>query len=156
MKRLLCLIIILVMVPLFSYADYENVPDISGLSYLELYYLLGCVERAIWASDEWTKAEVPAGVYTIGEHIPAGHWSIQAPLDGTVYIVYGSALDKTGAQINPKNVEFMDTVVNDPDDFAHLHQLDIILEEGHYIELHGASIFYTYTGKLLPGFSKEK
>ena len=154
MKKILALFLSLVLflLPVASHADYENVPDISNLSYLELYYLLGCVERAIWASDEWTKAEVPAGVYTIGEHIPAGHWSIQAHLDKKILVVYGSKLDATGAQIDPGSIEFTDYVSGDPDDFSSLHQLDIILEEGHYIELHGASIFYTYTGKLLPDF----
>ena len=154
MKRFLCLFLVCILIPIASFADYENVPDISGLSYLELYYLLGCVERAIWSSDEWTKAEVPAGVYTVGEHIPAGHWSIQAHTDNRILVVYGSKLDATGAQIDPDYVEFTDIVSGDMDDYSSLHQLDIILEDGHFIELHGASIFYTYTGKLLPDFKK--
>ena len=62
MKKLLSiLLVVLLLIPSFSLALYENLPDVSGYSYVELMYMLGSVKRALWACDEWQQVEVPAG-----------------------------------------------------------------------------------------------
>ena len=153
MKKLLSvLLIVALLIPSFSLAMYENLPDVSGYSYLELMYMLGSVKRALWACEEWQQVEVPAGIYTIGEHIPAGHWSI-CPASGIAYmIIYGSALDKTAAKVDYDSYEWSGWVSGDPEDKTMLPQLDIVLEDGHFLELHGTTYFYPYTDKPDFGF----
>ena len=74
MKKLLCLLFVLVLLPVVSLSD---LPDISGLSYEELVQLRDCINLAIWNSEEWQEVTVPPGLWKIGDDIPAGHWTIR-------------------------------------------------------------------------------
>ena len=153
MKRFFALILALVFIPLFASADFENCPDVSGLSYVELMYMYGSVQRALWACEEWTSVDVPAGVYKIGESIPAGHWSIQPVKSNDFYMItYGSKLDITGASIDYDSIDGFWTISSDLSD-SMLRQLDIVLTDGYYIELGHASHFIPYVGKQIPGFN---
>lgn len=149
MKRLFCVLFILILLPIVSFSEQF---DPSGLSYFELMGLLGRVERALWACDEWTSVEVPSGVYKIGEEIPACHWSIQA-YDGTFMIIYGTELESHGASIKHDSIIWSGFISNEPQFPNMLHQLDIILEDGNYLELQGKAVFYPFTGKLKPDFN---
>ena len=73
MKRFFCLLFVLVLLPVVSFAD---LPDLSGLSYDELVQLRDKINLAIWNSEEWQEVTVPIGVWVVGEDIPVGHWSI--------------------------------------------------------------------------------
>ena len=145
MKRLITILLILAL--LLPAAALADLPDISGLSFEELGRLLTNVKKAIWASEEWKEVKVPAGVYKIGEDIPAGHWSIQAPSGDYVVIFYGSELDATGTGIEDEFCEYWGSISGDSTDNS-LHQLDIILAEGHFIEFRNAVYFYPYVKKL--------
>ena len=90
MKKLILLLLVLALLPVGCFAD---LPDISGLSFDELIQLNRQVRQALWASDEWKEVKVPAGVYKIGEDIPSGQWSIQAPSGSYVYIAYGTNIE---------------------------------------------------------------
>ena len=80
MKRFLSLLLCLLVVvsPAWSIAD---LPDISSLSYDELVELKDSINLAIWNSQEWQEVTVPMGVWTVGEDIPVGHWSISLSPD---------------------------------------------------------------------------
>ncbi len=144
MKKLISLLLILfLLVPAASFAD---LPDVSGLSFSELRQLLVNVKKALWACEEWKEVKVPAGVYTIGEDIPAGQWSIQAPSGTFVTVGYGSRLDDTGTGLERSSIEYWGNLSGESDNM--LHQLDIILSEDHYLVLLGACYFYPYAKKL--------
>ncbi len=55
-----------------------NEVDLSGMSYEELVVLKDRINLAMWECDEWQEVTVPEGVWTVGEDIPAGHWTIRA------------------------------------------------------------------------------
>ena len=145
MKKLITIILILAL--LLPSAASADIPDISGLSFEELGQLIREAKKALWACDEWKEVKVPAGVYTIGEDIPAGHWSIQAPSGEFVTVGYGSKLDHTGAELDYDSIEYWGNISGSATDNS-LHQLDIILEDGYFISLHSAVLFYPYTKKL--------
>lgn len=152
MKRFLCLLVGLALVPLFAFADYENCPDVSGLSYLELMYMHGCVNRALWACEEWTKVEVPSGVYKIGDEIPAGRWTITPTASDDFYTIhYGTKLNRTETGIDSDSIVDSWNISSNYSDSMR-HRLDITLEEGYYIDLGHKSTFAPYTGKPTPDF----
>ena len=145
MKKLITIVLIIALsLPTIASAD---IPDISGLSFEELGQLIREAKKALWACDEWKEVKVPAGVYTIGEDIPAGHWSIQAPSGEFVTIGYGSKLDHTGTGLDSDSIDYWGNVSGNATDNS-LHQLDIVLEDGNYIVLYSAVLFYPYTKKL--------
>ena len=156
MKKLITVILVLSLLsfPLLSLSGsmYENCPDVSGLSYIELMYTYGAVQRAIWASDEWTSVDVPAGVYLIGTEIPAGHWTITPSVSGDFYTIgYGTQLNATQTGLADGSIIEWLNISSDHSD-AMRHSLDIVLEEGFYLYLGHTSTFTPYIGKKLPDF----
>ena len=145
MKKLITIILILVM--LLPAAASADIPDVSGLSFEELGQLIREAKKVLWACEEWKEVNVPAGVYKIGEDIPAGHWSIQAPSGEFVTIEYGSKLNSTGTELISDSVDYWGSISGDATDNS-LHQLDIILEDGNYIVFRHAVLFYPYVKKL--------
>ena len=145
MKKLISFVLILaLLLPAVALAD---LPDLSGLSFDELGQLISQAKRALWACPEWQQVEVPAGIYQIGEDIPAGHWSIQVPSGEYVYYAYGSQTDRTGTKIDDDFTDIFGAISGDATDHA-LHQLDVIFEDGNYFEIRGTCYFYPYVKKL--------
>ena len=70
MKRILCLLLLSVFLPVFALADY---PDFSSYSLKELNAILIDLRLHQWKTEEWQEVLVPPGVYEIGVEIPAGH-----------------------------------------------------------------------------------
>ena len=145
MKKLITIIMILAL--LLPAAATADIPDISGLSFSELGQLIREAKKALWACDEWKEVKVPAGVYKIGEDIPAGQWSIQAPSGEFVTVGYGSKLDHTGTALDSDSIDYWGNISGSATDNS-LHQLDIILEDGYYIVFHKSVLFYPYVKKL--------
>ena len=71
MKKLLCIIMILCMLPVISLAD-----DLASMSYNALIELSRQVTAEIMSRPEWKEVEVPSGEWTVGVDIPAGVYSI--------------------------------------------------------------------------------
>ena len=152
MKKLFTVFLIVTfLVPCFALAD---LPDLSDLSYEELVKLRGMVQRAIWDTDEWQSVTVPAGVYRIGDEIPAGHWTIQTSVYSLVAIHYGKKLTEPGTEIDYSTSLYDCIITLDLERKNELHQIDIILKEGNYISFSGEVIFYPYNGKLNFTFNK--
>ena len=145
MKKLITVVLILaLLIPAAALAD---LPDISGLSFDELAQLIRTAKWALWACPEWKEVEVPAGVYKIGEDIPAGRWSIQVSSGDYSYYAYGSKTDRTGTKIDDDYCEVFGSISGDASDHS-LHQLDITFEDGFYFEIHKTCYFYPCVKKL--------
>lgn len=55
-------------IPLFGITEERY----TGMSLSELQAEITEILQAMWKTDEWQEVEVPAGVYKVGEEIPAG------------------------------------------------------------------------------------
>ena len=150
MKKLITLLLILAMMPVIALAD---LPDISGLSFDELVQLKDQINLAIWNSQEWQEVRVPAGVWIVGEDIPAGHWSI-TPTDGS--IVFVSYSSDVNAKKNPSGKVYFNhaliSITHPQHDEAH-NSIDFDMEESWYFICDGTVIFSPYSGKPDLGFN---
>ena len=130
--------------------------DLSGLSFDDLVSLREQLNLAIWNSQEWQEVTVPEGVWTVGQDIPAGHWSIRVAAKHDYF--YVSCFDQLneiekrpapGARLvqqdiaSPGYSAFGDIVPE---------SADLILEDGWFFKCGGAVIFTPYTGKPDLGF----
>lgn len=154
MKRLLCVLFVLSLLPVAALAD---LPDLSGLSFDELVQLRGQINLAIWNSQEWQEVTISPGVYEIGVDIPAGHWSVR-PVSGCGpdYIIYASGVKDQGHDIDLFAGEHIMECICDPSSAYYSGEYktstDIVMEAGHFVRLDCAMIFSPYTGKPDLGF----
>ena len=73
MKKLLCVIMILCMIPVISLAN-----DLDSMSYDDLIELSRQVTAEIMSRPEWKEVAVPTGTWVVGVDIPVGFYSIKA------------------------------------------------------------------------------
>ena len=156
MKKLITIILILTLaVPAAALAD---LPDISNLTYDELVQLHDRINLAIWNSQEWQEVTVPIGVWTVGEDIPVGHWSISLSPDTSVKwasVKYCDRLDESGkdsaSQFYCDIYAYLD--VGAPSNDRYPQSVDLDLKPGTYIIIgHGPVVFTPYSGKPDLGF----
>lgn len=137
MKKLFVVLLALALLCASSVA--EGI-DLSGMSFDELVALRQQVDQAIMQSDGWQEVEVPAGVYTIGEDIPAGRWSVSASSYLVTFTLYPEKSDYTNQTYN-----FITTSAIQSGDSYTLECSD-----GNCLEIGGGSmIFRPYTGAAL-------
>ena len=153
MKKIICLLLVLLLFPVISLAD---LPDLSGLSFNELITLREQVNLSLWNSSEWQEVEVPAGFYSIGKDIPAGHWTIIPAPDSRFSMCYFDKANDSLSDVGPgwDSVNGWNGIISskkkndgswkDPDYF---HSVDLVMKEGWFIILGGPAIFTPYTGK---------
>jgi hypothetical protein len=154
MKKLLTIILILALaVPAAAFAD---LPDISNLSYDELIQLKDSINLAIWNSQEWQEVEIPAGVWTIGKDIPAGHWKVSVPEKEYTQVYYCKKLDETGMRESLDESHYTVILFGKKSAFAdHGPEcMDFPMAEGWYFINNDAVIFTPYTGKPDLGFKQ--
>lgn len=116
--------------------SFFNTPfgDFSRYSYEELLELQAALNKALWASDGWQNVSVPAGVYVVGEDIPAGHWTISEKNDA-YFRVYGEMNNGELSNL------LYDTDLNEP--------VNLKLYDGNYIEIRYFSVnFAPYVSGL--------
>ena len=77
MKKLLS--VILAALILTSAAALAEV-DLSGMSYAELLALRNQVQQELITRPEWKEVTVPPGLWTVGEDIPAGSYTLTKAL----------------------------------------------------------------------------
>ena len=155
MKRIISVLLVLVFLPVLSFAD---LPDISGLSYDELVALKDQINLAMWNSETWQEVKVPIGVWVVGEDIPLGHWSMSLPADSTrkwVSLTYCDLLNEAGTdagnQFYCKIYSY--NTIGSPDNENYPQKIDIDLKPGTYIIIeHGPVLFTPYSGKPDLGF----
>lgn len=90
MKKLATLILTIALI--LAPAAHADI-DLSGMSFNELVELQEKVTAAMWASDEWQEVELPAGMYVIGDDIPAGQWDFSCE-NGMVMIKVWKSVDE--------------------------------------------------------------
>ena len=96
MKRIsISIVFLLLLIPAFAFAEV----DLSGMSYDDLVSLSKQVGMAIMQSDEFDSVTVPMGIWEVGVDIPEGTWII-TPEKSMCMVVYGSALDESGNDMN--------------------------------------------------------
>lgn len=156
MKKLFSLILALaLLLPAVSLA---GLPDISGLSYDELVQLKDQINLAMWSSQEWQEVTVPVGVWTVGEDIPVGHWSISLSPTASgqwASIKYCDLLNAAGTdagnQFSCNIYAYLDVAAPTNDKYPQVIDLD--LKPGTYIIIgHGSVVFTPYAGKPSLGF----
>ena len=92
MKKIMCLIIVVLMVPSFALCE-----DLSSLSYADLLALSKSVTAELMKRPEWKEVTVPSGVWIIGDDIPEGTYSIAcADKYGSTITVYADSSMKDG------------------------------------------------------------
>ena len=156
MKKLI--IVALVLALLLPAAALSDLPDISRLSYEELVQLKDQINIAMWKSQEWQEVTVPIGVWTVGEDIPVGHWSISlSPTASARWasIKYCDMLNEAGTDAG--NQFFCDIYayldVAAPDNDRYPQTIDLDLKPNTYIIIGNASVVFTpYAGKPSLGF----
>ena len=155
MKRFFCFLFVLILFPFVSHAD---LPDLSGLTYAELVQLRDQLNLAIWNSQEWQEVTVPIGVWTVGEDIPVGHWSISLSPSASgkwASVKYCDRLNEAGTdagnQFYCDIYAYLDVASADNDKYP--QKIDLDLKPGTYIIIgHGPVVFTPYSGKPDLGF----
>ena len=156
MKKMLSVILTIMMLGCVAFA--ESI-DLTGLSFDELVALKDKINMAIWECEEWQEVTVPIGVWKIGEDIPAGHWTIKVAPDfdynwGSISV--GTALDKTGKEIDYKESEYRygEQVKKVGSNAAvTLEEIDYDFKNGDYLVIKYADMVFTpYAGKPSLGF----
>ena len=151
MKRFTALFLLLVLLAFSAAAD----PVIlSGMSFDELVALRDQLNLAIWNSQEWQEVTVPAGVWIVGEDIPAGRWIIKPTDRNIAYIIYCEALDDTGYSYKSRSKHFSKTIISET---HHQHDdsynfLDLEMVDRWFFITDSTVIFTPYTGKPDLGF----
>ena len=80
MKRLLCAVLVLILLPVCAFADYSEMKDDElKTAFREIMGEL--ISRGIWQSET-----IPAGFYVVGESIPAGNYELTPQKHSTVEI----------------------------------------------------------------------
>lgn len=162
MKRLIFLLVSVMMLSVTTFivpagqASAAGLPSLEGLTYDELVALRDQINLAIWNSQEWQEVTVPAGVWKIGESIPAGHWSIRmADEYASSMVYYFETPDETGMMPDYIHAYFSQfisgkTVAEYNPLFA--SQLDLNMLPGWYFYCDSATVFSPYAGKPDLGF----
>lgn len=157
MKKLFCLLLTLVLIPIVAFAD---LPDISGLSFDELIELKQKINLALWSADEWQDVVVPVGAWKIGEDIPAGKWTITVASDdpdASIFVTFCDKLDGSGnnADFGGRFCYYTTLRHKDSADETDPYFVDLECYKGNYIIIKfGPARFTPYTGKPDLGFNK--
>ena len=97
MKKILALVVLLaILVTTAASADSLDVEhvDLTSLSFDELTVLQIRIGDEMVKRPEWFPTEIPAGIWVVGEDLPAGKYSIELPDDVTVaqFRVWGAKI----------------------------------------------------------------
>lgn len=135
MKKVLSLLLVVLLVAL-SVPSFASDIDLSSMSFDDLVALKLKVENEIMSRPENKEVSVPAGIYEIGVHIPAGEYTLTA--DGSYAAITVSTTD-------------------DFEDYAAMISIDSIdedtpvgrmsLKTGQFVKIeYGSIMFTTFTG----------
>lgn len=132
--------------------------DLKAMSWQELLDLKAAITLELLSRDEWQEVEVPEGVYTVGEDIPAGKWTIRCKTGRFSRIEWGEFLDESGQGISFSGVIASDSVYN-PSSRSYKEdertEYTIEVKNGYHIVIeYGPATFQPYTGAPDLGFKK--
>lgn len=136
--------------PRAAYKKIQALVDVLDLDHLSK--LQSLVNDKIFASDEWSEATIPAGIYKVGVDLPAGHWTFAAigPYS-TPIIQYYEKSDDTGMFPNPDYRYFMQSIVSEDmleySGGGASQSIDIDLTDGWYFQTTETIKMTPYAGK---------
>ena len=141
---------------LFSVAFAEI--DLSGYTYEELSAIRDQALLEMMKRDEWQFVLVPVGTYRVGEHIPAGHWTISATDKSTAIITTGTVVEDDGKEIKYGCPKYVHLTLTDSDyryyRLGDATTTDLVLTDGMYVEISvGGCYFAPYVGTEGLGFA---
>lgn len=124
--------------------------DLSGMNFAELVDLQNSVNLALWNSEEWEEVTVPEGVWTVGEDIPAGKWTIRAAGENFLILYWCDRVDQFGA-ISSKGRLYEWHHIKSPEQASYKEgetsEITLTLQKGQYVEVSkGSAVFTPYTG----------
>lgn len=152
-----CFLLVLTVILLFGVASASAGIDLSGMSFEELVVLKDRINKAIWESEQWQEVTVPQGVYTVGEDIPAGHWTIRPGEGQWIVIKWGDTLEASGRDIDYSRNLYESEVLTSSTNRTYRQgdrtEIDYVLEDGQYVVIEsGDAVFSPYAGKPSLGF----
>ena len=137
MKKLLviALTFVLLLSCATSYAEPETI-DLEAMSLAELSNLIQRAQIAMFQTDDWQEVTVPAGLYQVGVHIPAGTWNVSM---GSKWarISIGAALNDTGNEVDYRSNGYYSVQLNE-----NVPSQDITFFDGMYVEIEYASLIF--------------
>ena len=147
MKRFLCLLFVLMLFPVVSFAD---LPDVSGLSRDELLQLSYIVQNLLFEKTLPDGILFPAGDYVVGADIPAGEYRADVVSDvGGVITIYPT---KGDCEKNPLSY-ISETYLGN---MWGTLVFRLVLENGNYVQLKYNSLkLYPYYGLEALSVPKE-
>lgn len=122
MRKIICCILIACLFPALCTAEV----DLSALSFDELNALSAQITAEVMSRPEWEGTRIPAGQWIIGQHIPAGFYSIRPETVSGSLKIFKDADDKYPA------MKFVTE-----DSFLYRYEL----KEGNIIEVGSPLIF---------------
>lgn len=140
---------------LLTYAI-SSVVHLEDMSVDQLYALRSIIDKEIRGKEESNEVIVPAGLWIVGEDIPAGKWEIHATDNAYNIVTIGDTLTEGGRSISLLGkVYIVETIIGknnwayddgDPTYFS------VELKNGYYVDISQAVVFRKYTGKPDLGF----
>lgn len=132
--------------------------DIESMSYDELVALKDKINLAMWNSKEWKEVRVPQGVYTVGEDIPEGKWTIKAGNAQCVSLTWCDKLDASGMAASFESEIYVYKVLIDRNnaiyETGNEEETTFTMKNGQFIIVElGEVIFTPYAGKKDLGFN---
>ena len=157
MKKILSAVLVLMLLIPTAMAEV----DLSALSFDELVALRQQVNKEITTRPEWKEVTVPAGLWKVGEDIPAGKWTISAAPGSWPWVTIGDALNALGTEVDELSsiISSYDPLMSKTHSFyEQLHgqypeSFVATLTEGLYVYIqNGTTIFSPYVGRPSLGF----
>lgn len=157
MKRILSVVLVLMLLTPAAMADV----DLSALSFDELVALRQQVNQEITKRPEWKEVTVPAGLWKVGEDIPAGKWTISAAPGSWPWVTIGDALNALGTEVDTwsSTISSYDTLISKTHSYyeqshgQYPESFVATLTDGLYVYIeNGATIFSPYVGRPSLGF----
>ena len=152
MKKLIIVTMVLALIlPVAAIAD---LPDISGLSFDELVQLHDQLNLAMWNSNEWQEVKIPAGVWTVGEDIPSGHWIVR-PMKNSMTQVYYCEKVREVEKLPDHDGLYHTIVIFSESTYlgeTKPNEVDYDMKNGWYFICNDPVIFTPYSGKPNLGF----
>ena len=140
------IVCLMLLIPAFAFAEV----DLTGMSYDDLVSLSKQVGMAIMQSDEFDSVTVPMGIWEVGVDIPEGTWII-TPEKSMCTVVYGSALDESGNDMN-----FFDRGNAYADLYNSSESWRVKATKGNYFMVkYNNAVFTSDTGLTGLGFKKK-
>lgn len=157
MKKSFALVLALILIPCAALAEI----DLSSLSFADLAALRDQAQLEMMKRDEWQEVTVPQGVYRVGEHIPAGTWTVYCRTGISSLVLWGDTLSNNGHDIESNHKtgrsDWMRVYNPNYKDYKEFYDgsdtsYSFTVRDGEWIVIKGQPVIFT-PGAPTPSFS---